>query len=288
MPFATINSVRINYEVLGNSGPWVALVSGARRNMDEVRGLATLVAAAGFRVLLHDRRNTGLSGLSLEGQGSEFEIWADDLRELVRELGISRLVVGGSSSGCRLATILALRHRDVIAGLLMMRVTGGAFAVKRLSQVYYGQYIEAVQHGGMAAVCDTDHFSDLIALDATRREQIMGWDPKHFVEIMSRWRANLESGVNDPMLGGTKAALKAIDFPVCVIPGNDRTHAIDVGVRVHGLIPGAELHEMRKDQLEADLIPMEEWVPNQKLAPVVLGFLKRAAATEARVNIREE
>ena len=58
MPFANVNSVRLNYEVLGDKGPWVALVSGARRNMDEVRGLATLVAQSGFRVLLHDRRAT--------------------------------------------------------------------------------------------------------------------------------------------------------------------------------------------------------------------------------------
>ncbi len=129
MPFANVNSVRLNYEVLGQSGPWVALVSGARRDMNEVRGLAELVADAGFRVLLHDRRNTGQSSLSLDGDGSEFEIWADDLRALARQLDISRLIVGGSSSGCRLATILALRHRDAISALLMMRVTGGAFAI---------------------------------------------------------------------------------------------------------------------------------------------------------------
>jgi pimeloyl-ACP methyl ester carboxylesterase len=69
MPFANVNSVRLNYEILGDKGPWVALVSGARRNMDEVRGLATLVANSGFQVLLHDRRNTGQSSLSLEGEG---------------------------------------------------------------------------------------------------------------------------------------------------------------------------------------------------------------------------
>ena len=63
----------LNYQVLGDQGPWIALVSGARRNMDEVRGLATL-QRGGFRVLLHDRRNTGQSSLSLDGQGSEFEI----------------------------------------------------------------------------------------------------------------------------------------------------------------------------------------------------------------------
>jgi pimeloyl-ACP methyl ester carboxylesterase len=279
MPFANVNSVRLNYEVLGSKGAWVALVSGARRNMDEVRGLATLVAASGFRVLLHDRRNTGLSSLSLEGEGSEFEIWADDLRALAQTLGLPPLIVGGSSSGCRLATIMALRHRDAIRALLMMRVTGGAFAVRRLSRVYYGQYIEAVQRGGMEEVCRTDHFRDLIAIDPSRRAQIMAWNPQYFLEVMGRWRANLESGIDDPMLGASEPALKAIDFPVCVIPGNDRTHSIAAGLGVHKLIPHAELQELRKDQLDADLIPMDEWVPNDRLAPVVAGFLNRVVAT---------
>jgi pimeloyl-ACP methyl ester carboxylesterase len=278
MPFANVNSVRLNYEVLGQQGPWVALVSGARRDMNEVRGLSELVANAGFRVLLHDRRNTGQSSLSLDGDGSEFEIWADDLRALARQLGIERLIVGGSSSGCRLATILALRHRDAISALLMMRVTGGAFAINRLSRVYYTQYIEAAQRGGMAEVCAIDHFKDLIAANPNRRDEIMAWNPERFIDVMSRWRNSLEAGIHDPMLGASERQLKAIDFPVCVIPGNDRTHSIAVGLAVHKLIPGAELHELRKDQLEADLIPMDEWVPNAKLAPVVVGFFERAAA----------
>ena len=47
----------------------------------------------------------------------------------------------------------------------MMRITGGAFAERRLSHVYYTQYIEAAQAGGMEEVCRTDHFRDLIELD---------------------------------------------------------------------------------------------------------------------------
>jgi pimeloyl-ACP methyl ester carboxylesterase len=278
MPFANVNSVRLNYEILGQSGPWVALVSGARRDMNEVRGLAELVANAGFRVLLHDRRNTGQSSLSLDGDGSEFEIWADDLCALARQLDIPRLIVGGSSSGCRLATILALRHRDAISALLMMRVTGGAFAINRLSRIYYTQYIEAAERGGMAEVCTTDHFKDLIAANPNRRDEIMAWSPERFIDVMSRWRTNLEAGINDPMLGASERQLKAIDFPVCVIPGNDRTHSIAVGLDVHKLIPRAELHELRRDQLEADLIPMAEWVSDAKLAPVVVGFFERVAA----------
>ncbi|MBN9008125.1 MAG: alpha/beta hydrolase [Rhizobiales bacterium] len=280
MPFANVNSVDLNYQVLGDHGPWIALVSGARRSMEEVRGLATLVAGGGFRVLLHDRRNTGKSSLSLDGQGSEFEIWADDLRALAKHLGLPRLIVGGSSSGCRLATIMALRHRDAIRALLMMRVTGGAFAVKRLSNIYYTQYIEAVERGGMEEVCRIDHFKDLIAINPARRQTITAWNPQRFVDVMNTWRASLEAGIDDPMLGASERDLRGIDFPVCVIPGNDKTHSIAAGLHVHSLIPRAKLHQIRKDQLDADLISMEEWVPNDRLAPVVVDFLKRVGVEQ--------
>jgi hypothetical protein len=56
--------------MLGNQGLWVAPVSGARRGMAEVRGLGSLVADAGFQVLLHDRWNTDQSspGRSITSQ----------------------------------------------------------------------------------------------------------------------------------------------------------------------------------------------------------------------------
>jgi hypothetical protein len=157
----------------------------------------------------------------------------------------------------------------------MMRVTGGAYPVRKLSKLYYMQYVEAAERGGMAAVCETDHFRDLIAIDPRRREAIMGWDKDRFVGTMIRWRENLESGICDPMLGATEVQLRSIDFPVLVLPGNDLSHSIDAGLKVHSLIPGAELQEVRTDQLDIDLLPLSEWVPERKLARIVVDFLKR-------------
>src|SRR6266849_10407256 len=54
MPIANIRGVHITYQVLGEHGPWVALSPGGRRDLSGVMPLATQVAAAGYRVLLHD------------------------------------------------------------------------------------------------------------------------------------------------------------------------------------------------------------------------------------------
>lgn len=280
MPFVTVNGVAIYYEVLGSDGPWITLISGARRSMEEVEALASCVAAAGFRVLLHDRRNTGRSGLSLDGEGSEFEIWADDLYALTRALDLPPFIVGGSSSGCRLATIMALRHRSAIRALVMMRVTGGRFAVGRLSYLYYTQYIDAAREGGMLQVCQTDHFKDLIAIDAARRDAIMRWDCHRFISTLESWRTSLEAGIDDPMLGASEQDLTSIDFPVCVMPGNDMTHSIKVGRSVQALIPSAELRELRTDQLKDDLISFGEWASAPQIAEVVVEFSRNLPKLE--------
>src|SRR5262249_62015632 len=74
MPIARVRGVNINYEVLGTGGPWVALSPGGRRALDNVKSLAQHVADAGYRVLVHDRRNCGLSDIAIGADTSEYEI----------------------------------------------------------------------------------------------------------------------------------------------------------------------------------------------------------------------
>ena len=82
MPIASIRGVDINYEVLGERGPWAALQPGGRRALGGVKSLAEKIAEAGNRVLIYDRRNCGASGVSFTGN-SENEVWVEDLRELL-------------------------------------------------------------------------------------------------------------------------------------------------------------------------------------------------------------
>ena len=80
MQRATVRGVEINYEVLGECGPWLALQPGGRRGLAGVKSLGEKIAEAGCRVLVYDRRNCGASGVSFDGGNSENEIWVEDLR----------------------------------------------------------------------------------------------------------------------------------------------------------------------------------------------------------------
>ena len=86
MPVENIRGVNIVYQVIGERGPWVALITGGRRAHNEFIPLARKLAAGGYRVMLHDRRNTGASDILLDRDEVEEITWADDLNEL---LGLS-------------------------------------------------------------------------------------------------------------------------------------------------------------------------------------------------------
>src|SRR5256885_8176550 len=122
MPVATIRGVDLHYEILGERGPFVALQPGGRRGGAGVRSLGEKIAEAGYRVIVYDRRNCGASGIAIEGE-SENDEWVEDLHELLGRLDALPAYIGGSSSGCRLAMILALRRPEDVRGLLLWRGT---------------------------------------------------------------------------------------------------------------------------------------------------------------------
>src|SRR5919206_3169650 len=99
MPYAKVRGVNVFYQVIGDQGPWVALITGGRRGHDEFVPLATKLANAGYRVVLHDRRNTGRSDVLIEGDTAEEILWLDDLHELLKQLNAVPTFIGGSSAG---------------------------------------------------------------------------------------------------------------------------------------------------------------------------------------------
>ena len=278
MPIAEIRGVRLEYQVLGERGPWVALTTGGRRGHQEFVPLARKIAAAGHRVLLHDRRNTGASDVLIEGDEVEEAIWADDLRGLLSRLDALPAFVGGSSSGARTSILLALRHPQAVRGLLLFRVTGGPFAAQRLPENYYGQFIRAAREGGMAAVCATQQYRERIAANPANRARLMAMDPDRYVEVMTRWRNLFVEGSHLPVMGVSEAELRSIRAPTVVIPGNDKTHSSESGRACARLIPGSVLHELPIRDQDVPLIPFDQWAPyEEEIARVFSEFVARSA-----------
>lgn len=278
MPEASVRGVRIVYQILGERGPWVALSPGGRRGLDGVESLARRIAAAGYRVLIHDRRNCGSSDVVIEGADeSEYEIWADDFSTLLKQLDTGAVYAGGSSSGCRTALLLALRHPDAVRGLLLWRVTGGPFAAQRLADNYYTQFIEAARQGGMAAACETEFFRERIAANTSNRDRLMAMKPEHFIDVMTRWREYFLQGAELPVIGATEEALRSVTVPACVVPGNDNTHNRQTGENAARLLPRSETHILLPEHEDLD-VASESWDAKEpELASIFVDFLNRVS-----------
>ena len=282
MPIANVRGVSINYEVVGDRGPWLVIIPGGRRAYSEFVPLAHKFAANGYRVLLHDRRNTGASDVAMDRDEVEEITWADDLDILLKQLNASPAFVSGNSSGARTSILFALRHPQSVRALLLMRVTGGAFAAGRLPENYYNQYIRAAEQGGMAAVCATEQYADRIAANAKNREALMAMDPKRFIAIMTRWRDLFTANAHYPVLGVSDAELNSLKVPTIIIPGNDKTHSSASGRAAHRLIPGSVLHELPVTDQDVDIVQFPEWAPHEaEIVRVFTDFMRQVEKRQA-------
>src|SRR5450830_1909740 len=281
MPEAVVRGIHINYEVIGSSGPWIALTPGSRRSYGELVDLSKAIASSGYRVLLHDRRNCGASDVAFDGSGSEHEIWADDLHALGQALDALPIYVGGSSAGARLAILFAIRHPQALRGMLLWRVTGGQEAVDRLAENYYGQFIRIARAGGMQAVCASEHFSECIKARPGNRDRLMRTDPELFIKVMTCWRERFLESASLPIVGATEADLRSIRAPACLIAGNDVIHTPATARKAAGLIANSELHddvvEKRVDDKLLKEWDRKEWRDAEpRIAQIFSAFLKRA------------
>ena len=275
MPVAHIRGIDIRYEILGDRGPFIALQPGGRRAGASVKPLAEKIAEAGYRVIVHDRRNTGASSVSIEGD-SENDVWADDLHALLGQLDALPAYIGGSSSGCRLAMILALRHPEAVRGLLLWRVTGGEHAAVHLANQYYTSHIEAARKGGMAAVCAMEHWSEVIAANPKSRDTLMKMDPQDFIGRMERWGESFAAGAEHPVIGLSPAELRGMTMPACIVPGKDPVHPLPAGQAAHRLMPNAEYVEVVTEQKATLDEAFADWDAKEGLlAATFIDFLRR-------------
>jgi pimeloyl-ACP methyl ester carboxylesterase len=269
-----VRGALLRYETFGEAGPWLALMPGGRRGFDELVPLARKLADRGVRVLLHDRRNCGASDIVIEGDLGEEEIWADDLAQLLQEIGAASAFIGGTSSGARTSVIFHRRHPHLVRGLILIRVTGGSFAAGRLPNIYYGQFIEAARQGGMAAVCEMPDYQERIRMNPGNRDRLMAMHKDDYIRVMSLWLEVFRRGPAEPMLGVESDVLRAIRVPAMVVPGNDRTHGRLAGEAVAGLIPGAVLKPLPIADTDEPLLPFADWAQQEeRLASSIADFI---------------
>jgi pimeloyl-ACP methyl ester carboxylesterase len=252
MTYVNIDGVNLFYEEYG-SGPAVILTPGGRNDRDALRPLGALLSAR-CRVILHDRCNCGRSEVYVGGKLSEQHLWAEQMASLLQYLDAAPAYAAGGSAGSRTSLTLAVRHPEVVKGLFIWEVSGGPRSAALTAPNYYGQFIEAAQRGGMAAVAQTEFFAQRIKDNPVNRDRLLAMPADEFISVMQRWQAaySLPNSVSDL----SEEQLKTLTCPIVLFAGNspDDVHHQSAAEAVHRLAPHAELRPSAWTQAEWDII----------------------------------
>jgi pimeloyl-ACP methyl ester carboxylesterase len=246
MAFATVNGVRLFYELHGSGDP-IVLIPGL--GLDHLYfQYAIPELQRHFRVLAYDPRGTGESDRP-PGEYS-MELWADDLQRLLATLGIARAHVVGSSLGGCVAFELLRRAPALAQSLILV----AAFSeLDRALEINFRMRIAVIERLGMGDVI-RDHVllwtlsREFIATERGARAadalvaSLARNDPKLYVEFL---KAILRFGRVLPGQEGqpkVTASLGSITAPTLVVVGDrDILTPVAFSQRIVERMPHAEL-----------------------------------------------
>ena len=252
MPYEQVKGTSLYYEDYGE-GPAVILTPGGRVDCNGLRPMAALLSPH-CRVIIHDRRNCGRSDVVIGGDLSEQHLWAEEMAGLLQQIDAVPAYAAGGSAGSRTSMTLAVRHPEVVKGLFIWEVSGGPRSAELMAPGYYGQYIEAAEKGGMAAVAKTEFFAQRIKDNPANEARLLSMEVNEFLSVMLRWQASFSRP--NPVGDLTEEEIKTIKCPLFMFAGNtpDEVHHVSAAENAHRLVPHSEIRPSAWTHEEWDVI----------------------------------
>lgn len=246
MAWIEVNGIGIAYEIIGEGAQTIAITSGGRSSKDTpgVRELAETLAAAGKRVLIWDRPNTGASDICFDGESESIQN-ADTLGGLIEALGIGPVMLVGGSGGARDSLLCAIRHPDAISRIFLLWISGGALGITSVAYFYTHDHAFAALTGGMAAVADLPGWKEPVARNPGNRDRILAQEPMAFFAKMQRWTEAFLPQPGAPMPGVSVADLEGMTKPAMILRSgaSDIHHTREASERLAAMLPDAALAE---------------------------------------------
>ncbi|MDV3127813.1 alpha/beta hydrolase [Mycobacterium sp. 21AC1] len=283
----TINGGNVVYEILGETGDYIALTPGGRFSKDipGLRPLAEALVEGGYRVLLWDRPNCGRSDVQFYGQ-SESHMRAETLYKLITALDIGPCIIAGGSGGARDSMLTTMLYPEIVTKLVVWNIVGGVYGSFVLGSYYIVPSILAVRGAGMKAVARIDEWKTLSVDNPANRDRILALDSDGFLKLMLRWLNAFVPKPGQTIPGVEDEMFDNITVPTLIIRGgeNDLDHPKRTSLEVSCLIKGSTLidppwpedaweraGEDRASGKAKQFNMFDTWV---QAAPAILGFLR--------------
>jgi pimeloyl-ACP methyl ester carboxylesterase len=286
VPRIDINGISIAYELIGEGEKAITITPGGRfpKETPGVRQLAEALAGHGYKVLIWDRPNCGASDVCFEGECESFQN-ADTLAGMIRALGLGKALVYGASGGSREALLTAIRHPEVVAGVVCQWLSGGGIGIATLPNAYNAGPAMAAAMGGMEAVVAAPDFQLQIASNPANRDKLLAMDADWFIQKMRDWADWFFCAPGQPISCTREGDLEGIKASALILRSgkSDFHHTRETSEAVAAMIPGAELQEPPwgdrewLDRLAASFADPKEglFVSMPKLVPQITAFAKK-------------
>lgn len=263
MPFATINGIRVHYQIQGSGPPllmfapggfgsvmsrWTA--AGGKREWKEMDGLATL--SRHFTTIAYDRREAGQSGGRIEPL--TWDLYVKEAKGLLDLAGAKQAIILGSCMGAALALAFAVRHPAACIGLYLHWPVGG-YRWMMKGHTFFRRHFDFVRAHGLAAVVkrapqggsfwddpEIGPWGPPTIVDPEFAAQLVKQDVDRYIAVCEQSRDAL---FNDTMPSGASGAeLMQIRIPAFIQSGNDASHAHSASWALKELMPDAELWDV--------------------------------------------
>lgn len=246
--YARSGDVSIAYQVVGDGPVDLVYVPGWISNIEVMweepamafflRGLASF-----SRLILFDKRGTGLSDPVPLDRIPGLEERMDDVRAVMDDIGSERAFLLGHSEGGNMCTLFAASHPERTAGLVLV----STYAKRVWSEDYpwaptpgerLADIAEIERHFG-----DPEHLPDWIAPSRMGDPAFKEWVAKYFRMGSSPRAAAHLLRMNTEM--DTTAVLPTISVPtLCIYRCDDQDVKIEEGRWIASRIPDAKLVEL--------------------------------------------
>jgi len=228
MPHATINGIKIYYEVHGEGFPivWCHEFAGDYRSWSR----QVEFFQRHYRVITYNARGYEPSEVPTDGSLYSQEQDIEDLRGLLQHLGIGRAHIGGFSMGASVALNFGLAYPSIARSLVLAGIgTGSTDPALFRSRIQ--EFARRLETEGMSSMSDYPRGPERVQL---LRKDAKGWEEfaDHFLHQSSTGLALTLRGVlgRRPSIFELEAKLRSLDVPVLIMVGDEDDPCIEASV----------------------------------------------------------
>ncbi|HYM16230.1 MAG TPA: alpha/beta hydrolase [Dehalococcoidia bacterium] len=233
MPTVRVRGIDIYYEEHGE-GPDLVVAHGLLGSIAALPQFGERledIAARGVHVVAYDARGHGRSGYTTARADYAWTALAEDMRALMRALGIERAAIYGGSMGAGTALLLALAHPEAVDRLILRAPPGFGAEARPARRMFSGALATMYKLLGVrmtAAIVAA--LPAKRAGDASQRRRLR-------VLLASQRRAAIVPAIRG-LLGGAPIPVERLAEIAC--PALILTHPVDP---IHPLSSGEILHQ---------------------------------------------